>query len=224
MDFEKSLQDDAGSSDKDGNAEGVRQVVNQELSQYGSVIQRSDFVGPLIGRELREQGVLSVVLAILGIVVYIWLRFDMRFAPGAVLKMIVDVFIVMGFYIFFHRSFDLTSIAALLTAVGYSVNDTIVIYDRIRENLNTNPRRKLSENINISLNETLSRTINTSVTTLFALCGILIFGTAQIWNFAAAMGIGVIAATLTSTFVASSLVLWFERWQKNRMTAEKATA
>jgi len=105
-------------------------------------------------------------------------------------------------------------VAALLTVVGYSVNDTIVIYDRIRENLMLYPKKNLRDNINASLNETLSRTINTSATTLIALSGILIFGSTQIWTFAAAMSIGVVAATLTSMFLASSLVLWLTYWRK----------
>ncbi len=195
----------------------LRTNLIQELSAYGPDLQRVDFVGPVIGKELRKQGVLSVFFAILGVLVYIGIRFDMRFGPGAVYKMIQDVFVILGFYIFFQRSFDLTSVAALLTVVGYSVNDTIVIYDRIRENLSLNPRRSLKENINFALNETLSRTINTSVTTIIALFGILWFGTAQIWNFAAAMSIGVLAATLSSTFIATSFILWSERWRKQRV-------
>ena len=194
----------------------IRAKLLADLAAFGPDLQRVDFVGPLIGKELRKQGILSVVLAILGVLIYIGLRFDMRFGPGAVYKMIQDVFVILGFYIFFQRSFDLTSVAALLTVVGYSVNDTIVIYDRIRENLSLNPRRKLYDNINISLNETLTRTINTSITTIVALIGILIFGTAQIWNFAAAMAIGVFAATLSSTFIATSFILWAEAWKKGR--------
>lgn len=194
----------------------IRAKLLADLTAFKPDLQRVDFVGPLIGKELRKQGILSVALAILGVLIYIGLRFDMRFGPGAVYKMVQDVFVILGFYIFFQRSFDLTSVAALLTVVGYSVNDTIVIYDRIRENLTLNPRRKLYENINVSLNETLTRTINTSITTIVALVGILIFGTAQIWNFAAAMAIGVFAATLSSTFIATSFILWSENWKKSR--------
>ncbi|SMF22163.1 protein translocase subunit SecD [Pseudobacteriovorax antillogorgiicola] len=200
----------------------IRAKLLADLKDFGPDLQRVDFVGPLIGKELRKQGILSVALAILGVLVYIGLRFDMRFGPGAVYKMLQDVFVILGFYLFFQRSFDLTSVAALLTVVGYSVNDTIVIYDRIRENLTLNPRRKLYENINISLNETLTRTINTSITTIVALIGILLFGTAQIWNFAAAMAIGVLAATLSSTFIATSFILWSEKWRKSRAAAASA--
>ena len=202
--------------------QAARDVLITGLASYQPDLLKVDFVGPLIGKDLRNQGVKSIVWAIIGVLIYIGLRFDVRFAPGAILKMVVDVFIVMGFYIFFYRSFDLTSIAALLTAVGYSVNDTIVIYDRIRENLTTHPRNNLIQNINLSLNETLSRTINTSVTTLLALIGILVFGTAQIWNFAAAMALGVLSATLSSMFIASSLLVWFEGWRKNNAKKKAA--
>jgi len=202
----------------------LSEVFKKELVEFGPDVQRVDFVGPQIGKELRSQGALSVLWALIGVFIYIGLRFDMRFAPGAIVKMVHDVFIILGFYIIFGRSFDLTSVAALLTVVGYSVNDTIVIYDRIRENITLHPKRLLKENINFSISETLTRTINTSVTTIMALIGVLIFGSAQIWNFAAAMAIGVIAATWSSTFIASSFVYWLEGWKKTRSSKKLATA
>ncbi len=192
------------------------------LSEHNPDILRMDFVGPQVGRELQRQGVLSIFYAILGVFAYILLRFDMRFGPGAMLKMFQDVFVVLAFYALFQRSFDLTSVAALLTVVGYSINDTIVIYDRIRENLALHPKRNLRDLINTSLNETLSRSINTSVTTLISLIGILVIGTAQIWNFAAAMAVGIIAATFSSTFVATILVIWTENWRNARRKAATA--
>lgn len=200
----------------------IQDLMLTGLKSYGPEIQRVDYVGPVIGRELRQQGAMSVGWAILGVLIYIGLRFDMRFGPGAVIKMIQDIFIIMGFYIFFQRSFDLTSVAALLTAVGYSVNDTIVIYDRIRENLSLNPRENLYKNINLAINETLSRTINTSLTTIIALGGILIFASSQIWNFAAAMVVGVVSATLSSTFIASYVLLAMEKWRASRQSVAKA--
>lgn len=184
--------------------------LRSDLAAKGPDILSVDYVGPQIGKELRTQGVLSMFYAILGILAYIALRFDMRFTPGAVLKVLLDTCIVLGFYAFFWRSIDLTTVAAFLTVIGYSINDSIVIFDRIRENLTMNGKRSLWDNINISLNETLTRSINTSFTTLFSLFGILIFGSGQIWNFAAAMAIGIIAATLSSTFIASAGVLWFK--------------
>ena len=193
----------------------IRDALLSGLKPFSPDLLRVDYVGPLIGKEIRNQGLKSVIWAILGVLIYIGLRFDVRFAPGAVVKMVVDIFVIMGFYVLFYRSFDLTSIAALLTAVGYSVNDTIVIYDRIRQNLVEKPRLGMYETVNVSLNETLTRTINTSVTTILALFGILAFGSAQIWNFAAAMTAGVIAATLSSNFIASSFLIWFESVKKD---------
>ncbi len=207
------LRFDSRQEDATRNYKEFQEALLSNLQVHQPEVLQADFVGPQIGAELRNQGMLSVIYAIFWVLLYIGFRFDMRFAPGAVVKMTMDIFIMLGFYIFFRRTFDLTSVAAFLTVVGYSVNDTIVIYDRIRENLLTHAKRDLRQNINTSLNETLSRTINTSVTTLLALSGILIFGTGQIWNFAMAMALGVLIATLSSTFVASSFVIWTEKLQ-----------
>ncbi len=195
-----------------------------DLGSYSPEILQVDFVGPQVGKELRTRGILSVLYAIFAVLLYIAFRFDMRFAPGAVVKMFLDIFIMLGFYVFFGASFDLVAVAAFLTVVGYSVNDTIVIYDRIRENIEAFPRQSLKENINISLNETLSRTINTSLTTMISLLGILIFAKGAIWEFAMAMGIGVFVATCTSTFVSSSFIVWLEKWQKKKAQGQLKTA
>lgn len=195
----------------------IRQTLTTKLADYQPDVQRVEYVGPAIGKELRKQGVYSVFWAVLGIVLYVALRFDSRFVPGAIMKMIFDVSMVLAFYLFFKRPFDLTAVAGVLTIVGYSVNDVIVIYDRIRENIQAHARRTLLENVNVSLNETLSRSINTSFATMFSLVGILVFGTDQILNFAIAMFIGIIAATISSTFVATTGLLLFENWQKKKM-------
>jgi preprotein translocase SecF subunit len=133
--------------------------------------------------------------------------------------MCIDVLLVLGFYTFFWRSIDLTSVAAFLTVIGYSINDAIVIFDRIRENLTNHPKRSVKENVNMAVNETLTRSINTSGTTLFSLFGILAFGSGAIWNFGAAMAVGIVAATLSTTFIASAGVLWF----KDLITGSKKT-
>lgn len=194
-----------------------------ELKDYNPDIQQVDFVGPQVGKELRNQGLISVLYAILAVMLYIAFRFDMRFAPGALIKMFLDVFIMLGFYVFFGASFDLVAVAAFLTVVGYSVNDTIVIYDRIRENLLANPRRTLVENINMAINETLGRSINTSLTTIISLVGILIFSSGQIWNFAMALTIGVLVATVSSILIASSFVIWFEKWKRERVSLKSVS-
>ena len=189
----------------------LQEAFNKNLADFQPQFRRVDFVGPQVGKELRNQGFISVFYVIIGILIYLALRFDFRFGSGTVLKLIPDTCMMLAFYLFFKRSFDLTSVAALLTGIGYSVNDVIVVYDRIRENLQTHPRRTLKENINISLNETLSRTINTSLATNLSLVGILIFGTGSIWNFAMAMSVGIVTATLTSNLVGSSYLIWIDK-------------
>lgn len=215
-------EDKTGQVDSGASAEAsdtfiaFKNTLFSKLEQYGPSIQSVDFVGPQVGKELRNQGVLSVFYAILAVLFYIALRFDMRFAPGAVIKMFLDIFLLLGFYVFFGASFDLVAVAAFLTVVGYSVNDTIVIYDRIRENMHSHTGLSLKENINHSLNETLSRTINTSLTTVVSLVGILIYAAGDIWYFAMAMALGVVIATFSSTFIASSFIVWSEKWRAKR--------
>lgn len=216
--YESDSDTEEKAADSTGIFANFKEGLLTKLSAKSPDILQVDFVGPQIGKELRSQGIASVVYAIIGVLLYIALRFDMRFGPGAVVKMVLDVFVVMGFYLFFWRTFDLTSVAAFLTVVGYSVNDTIVIYDRIRENMMSNGRRSLFDTINVSLNETLTRTLNTSITTVSALLGILVFCSGQLWTFAMAMAIGVIVATFSSTFIASSFLIWSENFKKNRVS------
>jgi protein-export membrane protein SecD/preprotein translocase SecF subunit len=218
--FDKgAMEGEAGSAGSITTFAKFKDKLMSELSAQKPEVLQVDFVGPQVGKELRIQGVQSIFWAILGIFIYVLMRFDLRFGPGAVVKMILDVSVMLGFYVFFYRTFDLTSVAALLTVIGYSVNDTVVIYDRIRENIVSHGRRGIGENVNISLNETLSRSINTSLVTIVSLIGILVFGTGQIWDFAMAMTIGVVIVTFTSTFVASSFVIWSEIFWKKRATA-----
>ncbi len=203
-------------------ANSIRDNVIKMTESKKPDVLRVEYVGPAIGKELRKQGILSLLWAILGIALYVALRFDMRFTPGALLKMTQDVFCVLAFYLFFQRSFDLTTVASLLTIVGYSVNDVIVIYDRIRENIHAHTGRSLRDNINIALNETLARSINTSVASMVSLFGIFFFGTSQILNFALAMVVGILSATITSTFLATSAVLWADKYQKKKSLGANA--
>lgn len=221
--IEKALGD---ASHQEQNLEGgkasvLQEWISKELKDKQPKINRVDYVGPQIGKELRNDGIKSLFYAILGILVYLSFRFDMRFGSGAVLKMIPDISIMLAFYLFFWRAFDLTTIAALLTGIGYSVNDVIVVFDRIRENITNHPARPFRDNINISLNETLSRTINTSLVTSLSLVGILIFGSGSIWNFSAAMFLGILGATLTSNFVGSSYLMWFDQIKTKFVTTAK---
>lgn len=191
-------------------------LLQTTLSRASPEILQVDYVGPQVGQELRVQGLLSLIYAIIGILLYIALRFDIRFGTGAIVKMIFDVFTVLGFYVFFDRTFDLTSVAAFLTVLGYSVNDTIVIYDRIRENILQHPKKPLRELISSALNDTITRTLNTSITTLIALGGILILSSGQLWTFAMAIAIGIISATISSLFIGCSFLLAHEKFTQRK--------
>ena len=139
-------------------------------------MRRVEYVGPAVGRELRNQGFKAVLYAMALIVVYIGLRFDFRFSPGVVIAIVHDAIVTLGYFAFTGREFNLTSIAVILTIVGYSVNDTVVVYDRIRENQAKYKGRSLAEIVNLSINETLGRTFLTSFATALSLVGLLVFG------------------------------------------------
>lgn len=173
-------------------------------------LRRVDFVGPQVGEQLRNQGILAVIYAALAILAYVALRFETRFAPGAIVSIIHDVIIVLGYFLITRREFNLTTVAVLLTIVGYSVNDTIVIYDRIRENAGKLKGMNLASLINLSINQTLSRTVLTGVTTMISVLGLIIFGIGQLFDFAMAMIIGVIVGTYSSIFIACPTSLFLE--------------
>jgi len=171
------------------------------------VMRRVEFVGPQVGDELKEQGILAVVYALIGIFLYVMLRFQWRFSVGAVTALVHDIIITMGVLAVVQVEFDLTVVAALLAVIGYSLNDTIVLFDRIRENF---PRlRKASplEVVNTSVNETLSRTLMTSMTTLLVLIALFIFGGEIIHAFAFTLIVGVLVGTYSSIYVASTTLL-----------------
>ena len=171
------------------------------------VMRRVEFVGPQVGDELKEQGILAVVYALIGIFLYVMMRFQWRFSVGAVTALVHDIIITMGVLAIIQVEFDLTVVAALLAVIGYSLNDTIVLFDRIRENF---PRlRKASplEVVNTSVNETLSRTLMTSMTTLLVLIALFIFGGEIIHAFAFTLIVGVLVGTYSSIYVASTTLL-----------------
>ncbi|UWR21325.1 protein translocase subunit SecF [Sulfitobacter sp. S190] len=166
-------------------------------------------VGPKVSGELINTAILAVALAIGAVLVYIWLRFEWQFAAGAVLALVHDVVLTIGVFSELQIRFDLAIIAALLTIVGYSLNDTVVVFDRVRENLRKYKKRPLKEVLNMSINETLSRTFMTSVTTLLALIALFVLGGDVIRGFVFAMIWGVIVGTYSSIFVASAILLYF---------------
>ena len=180
--------------------------------QAGFEVVSVEMVGPSVGAELRRKGLLSIVLSLALILVYVAFRFDLSFAPGAVAALLHDVIFTIGVFCLLGREFTLPTIGALLTIVGYSLNDTIVVYDRIRENLRRFPRRDLAEVINVSLNETLSRTLLTSVTTIIAVSALMIFGGAILQDFALALFVGVLVGTYSSIYIASPMIIYLQRW------------
>ncbi|NRA08518.1 MAG: protein translocase subunit SecF [Myxococcales bacterium] len=173
-------------------------------------LMRLEYVGPRVGDELRRDGLSSIAIACLMILAYIAFRFSVRFAPGAVIALLHDVGITAGIFVMLGLEFDLRVLAALLAILGYSLNDTIIIYDRIRENMEIRTKRDLVEVLNLSVNQTLSRTVLTSATTLGAVLCLLIFGGEVIRPFAMAMAIGIVVGTYSSTFVAAPTLLLLE--------------
>tara|TARA_B100001287_G_scaffold267647_1_gene263039 strand:- start:675 stop:1583 length:909 start_codon:yes stop_codon:yes gene_type:complete len=199
------------------NNSSVLSSITNELQTFGE-IQRTEVVGPKISSELIQKGILAIISAVGLMLFYIWIRFEWQFSLGAVLALIHDVIITIGIFSFFQIEFNLSIIAALLTIIGYSMNDTVVVYDRIRENLRKYKKQDLYELINSSINQTLSRTVLTSFTTLLALFSLYILGGQVIRGFTFAMIIGVFIGTYSSTFIASQLlhILGVKRdWSKN---------
>ncbi len=170
-------------------------------------LRRVEFVGPQIGDELRDDGGTAMLLALAGILIYVTLRFEFRFSVGAIIALIHDVVITVGVFSITRMEFDLTILAAILAIIGYSLNDTIVVFDRVRENFLKLRKATAEESINTSINQTLSRTIVTSLTTILVLSSLFYFGGEIIHGFSLAMLIGVIVGTYSSIFVASSSLL-----------------
>ena len=194
--------------------ERIRQTLKAEAAatEFGAFEQlSSDYVGAQVGAELRRKGALAVTLSLLGMLVYIWIRFELRFAIGAIMASIHDVLITVSVIALVDLSFDLTTIAGLLTVVGYSVNDTVVVFDRVGENRRSRRREPLEDLINKSLNETLSRTVMTSGTTLLATLCLLAFGGETLRSFSAVMTIGVVVGTYSTIYIAGPFTLLWER-------------
>jgi len=173
-------------------------------------VERVEYVGPRVGVELRRDGLFAIGIACLMILVYIAFRFSPRFAPGAVIALLHDVCATAGIFVIFGLEFDLRVLAALLAIMGYSLNDTIIIYDRIRENMERHTKHDLMEVLNLSVNQTLARTLLTSMTTLGALLVLLFVGGEVIRPFALAMAIGIVVGTYSSTFIAAPTLLFLE--------------
>lgn len=204
-----------------GMADRIFNVMKGTQAEPDFIVQRVDYVGPQVGKQLRNKGIMALLYAMLAILVYVAFRFDFKFGPGALVAMVHDVIMVSGYFLVTRREFNLTSIAVLLTIIGYSINDTIVIYDRIREEMVRYKGKPLPEIINIAVNDTLSRTILTSGVTALSLIGLLIFGVGEIWDFAMAMLVGIIVGTYSSVYIASPLTIWLDERAAARERAAK---
>ncbi|HJM50554.1 MAG TPA: protein translocase subunit SecF [Alphaproteobacteria bacterium] len=187
--------------------EMVKKALDREIGT-GISYRRVEFVGPKVSDELKEAGTIAVLLAVFCMLVYIWFRFEWQFSVGAVVALVHDVVLTIGVFSLTRLEFNLSIIAALLTIVGYSMNDTVVIYDRVRENLRRYRTMELKELLDVSVNETLSRTTMTSVTTLLALLTLFFFGGEVIRGFTFAMIWGVVVGTYSSVFVAAPVLIY----------------
>ncbi len=191
---------------------GTEQVVARvraglEEAQSGAVVQRTDAVGASVSEELFRNGLLALGISLLMILAYIWFRFEWQFAVGAVVTLLLDVTKVIGFLVVTRIEFDLVMVAAILTVIGYSTNDKVVVYDRVRENLRKYKTMKLRELIDFSINETLNRTLGTSMTVFLASLPLALFGGSSLSGFAAVMLFGIVVGTSSSIFIAAPILL-----------------
>jgi len=187
----------------------VDTVKNEIAAEFPGVdYRRVEFVGPQVGKELKMKGVYAVVFSLIGIMAYVWFRFEWQFGLAAVISLVHDVFAVLGFMAITGRTFDLSTLAAVLMVAGFSINDTVVIFDRIREIMRKYRKKPLAEVCNIALNQTLSRTLMTSTLTILALVSLWVFGGEVIQGFVAALLFGFVVGTYSSIYVAASLLLY----------------
>ncbi|MBU2740470.1 MULTISPECIES: protein translocase subunit SecF [Acidithiobacillus] len=187
----------------------ILQVFQKNQAAYPNVqLRRTEYVGPEVGKELRNKGIMALIIVTLGILIYVGFRFEWRFAVGGVLAMLHDPILVVGFFAITQEEFSLTVIAALLVIMGYSLNDTVVVFDRMREDLRASRSGDVAQVFNVAINETLSRTVITSFITFMVALSLFLFGGPVIHGFATALVIGVVVGTYSSIFVASPIALW----------------
>jgi preprotein translocase subunit SecF len=189
----------------------IRESLAQSLGEGAFEVRRVEVVGPKVGKDLTRKAILAIVFSWIGMLVYIAWRFEFRYAVGGILALVHDTIITIGAMSLLNKEFDLTIVAALLTIIGYSINDTIVVFDRIRENVRKNIKQPLAEVINGSINQTLSRTILTSLTVFLVLLALFFLGGPVIHDFSFALLVGVVVGTYSSVFIASAIVLAWER-------------
>jgi len=196
----------------------IQDTLNQNYQQIE--YRKIDFVGPQVGSELIMKGSLALFLSFFFIMIYIWIRFDWQFGIGGIFALIHDAILTLGFFAITGLEFNLTSIASILTIIGYSINDSVVIYDRIRENLKLNPKIDLINLINSSTNSTLSRTILTASTTLISLLALILFGGEALFSFSMATFFGIAIGTYSSIYISAPILLYFDPRNKDKKKAE----
>lgn len=184
----------------------VKQSIEKSYEEVD--YRRVEFVGPQVGEELKEKGILAVVFSLLGIMAYVWIRFEWQFGMAAVISLVHDVMAVLGFMALTEKTFDLSTLAAVLMVAGFSINDTVVIFDRIREMMRKHRKMPLPELFNLAINNTLSRTIMTSMLTILALVSLWLFGGEVIQGFVDALLLGFVVGTYSSIYVAAALLLY----------------
>jgi preprotein translocase subunit SecF len=206
-------------------AKGLSTKVDEALStSFGKgayEVRRIEMVGPKVGKDLTKKAILAIIFSWIGILIYVGVRFEFRYALGGIIALVHDVLITITFLSLFDKEFDLNIVAALLTIIGYSINDTIVIFDRIRENARKNTKESLFEVINTSVNQTLSRTILTSLTVFMVLLVLFFFGGAVIHDFTFALLVGTVAGVYSTVFIASPIVLMFEKIKPSGLKGKK---
>ena len=196
-------------SEGDKLVDGIHKILGPEVAPESAL--RVEWVGPKAGKQLRDAAIKSVAIAIVFIMAYVAFRFDIRFAPGGIIALIHDAMVVVGFFCITRKEISLSTVAAVLTIVGYSIADTVIVYDRIRENLGKHRGKSFAEIINISVSETLSRTVLTSGAVLLSMACFFIWGTGIIKDFTAGIFVGVIAGTYSSIYVAAPMTEWIDR-------------
>jgi len=185
-------------------------------------IRRVEMVGPKVGKDLREKGLWAVIVAAIGIMIYVWWRFEFVYGLGGIIALVHDVLVTMTAVIITNREFSLAVLAALLTIVGYSINDTIVIFDRVRENLRLTKNRSLEDVMKVSINQTLGRSVMNSLTTLFVVACLYVLGGEVINDFAFALLVGVVSGSYSTFFIASPVAIFFHNLIPSARTAGKA--
>lgn len=204
-----------------GNAEPEEEAAESDAVIAAVEYRRVEFVGPQVGEELKRKGLYAVLFSILGMLVYIWFRFEWQFSAAAIIALLHDTIITIGLFAFTQMEFNLSTVAAVLMIAGYSINDTVVVFDRIRENLRKFKKMPVFEVLNDSINQTLSRTTMTSLTTLLALIALWVFGGEVIRGFVYALIFGIVIGTYSSIFVASPVLTFMNIRHDNKKPVDK---